>query len=287
MAALKIAGLWRRLRAGRWVQRPRWLLGFLALAALALGLFAVGAEGSGVAPGNGWGRAWGVAAAVLFAALLALGARRHLPSGRWGRWGRDRAQAWVQFHLYGGALFALVLAFHTAGQRPRGGLLLALWASCWWVAVSGLVGVVLRRWLPRVLAAGLSTEVLYERIPELVTELEGRVRGLAAAGSPPLADYCRRVLPGLARARRRWRHLIDPHHGQAQVRSEIAFLRPLLADAERPQVDELGELLATKLELDAHWTLQGLLRTWLRFHLPVAFMAALLLLVHLVTVAGY
>jgi hypothetical protein len=287
VAAVRLPLVLRRVRALRSVQRPAWLVGFLGVAALALALYAVGGGLTEITPGSAWGRGWGLGAAVLFAALLALGARRRLPLGAPGWLGRDRAQAWVQFHVYGGALFGLFLLFHTGGQRPRGVVLTLLWAASWWVVASGLVGVVLRKWLPRVMASGLATEVLYERIPELAAEIEMRVKKLGSGASPPVADYCRRVLPGLGRPRRRWRFLIDPGAGQARIRSEIAFLRPLVPETEREQVDELGELLVTRLELDAHWTLQGLLRGWLRLHLPVAFGAAALLVVHLVTLGLY
>lgn len=287
MAALSLPFVLRRGRALRSVQRPAWLAGFLGVAALALALYAVGAVLTEVTPGSAWGRTWGVAAAVSFAALLVLGARRRLPLGAPGWLGRDRAQAWVQFHVYGGALFGLFLLFHTGGQRPRGTVLTLLWAASWWLVASGLMGVVLRKWLPRVMASGLATEVVYERIPELAAEIEARVKKLGAGASPPLADYCRRLLPGLGRPRRRWRCVIDPGAGHSRIRSEIAFLRPLVPESERARADELGELLVTRLELDAHWTLQGLLRGWLRLHLPVAFVAAALLVVHLVTLGLY
>lgn len=271
MEALRAA--LRRFLRTRFVQRPGWLLGFLLVALVACGGFALGARS-----------AWGVAAALLFGVLLALGLRRQLPPGRLGR---DGAQTWVQLHVYGGALFALVLAFHTAGGAERGPLLAVLEWLSWALVISGFLGVVLRQWLPRVLASGLTTEVLYERIPELVAELGRRVDGLEATGSPPLADSCRRLAPELARPRRHWRHLIEPGAGRARQAARIEFLRPLLPESERPRADELAAILATKLELDAHWTLQGLLRGWLVLHVPLAFAAAVLVVFHLVTVFLY
>jgi len=156
------------------------------------------------------------------------------------------------------------------------------------VTLTGLAGVGLRKWLPRVLASGLTTEVLYERIPELAAELRTKAEAVAAACSTPVRDFHRkRLAADLAAPRVRWIFFVDVTGGiQGRLR-ELSFLRGMLDPAERERVDELEALYRTKLELDAHYTLQRPLRWWLYAHVPVSLVLILLVVIHVVTVLVY
>lgn len=278
-------GLASRVPAGlrRAVQRPEWLAGFAAAGGLCLLSFAIAAAVSGVRAGNAWGAFYGSLATLLFVALMLLGARRRSMRLGWGR-----AQDWVQLHVYGGVLFLLLVLLHTGFSLPRSRLTAWLLALSLWVVGSGLTGVVLRKWIPRVLTSGLADEVLYERIPELVAEVRRRAEQLVAGCSPPLQDlYRRRLAAELAAPRVRWRFLIDITGGIHRRTRELAFLKPLLPAQESSAGEELEALVRSKLELDAHYTLQRLLRGWPLLHVPVSIVLALLVAVHLWTVFYY
>lgn len=266
-----------------WVQRPAWLRAFLfALAGCAV-VYLLNLALAPVGAGTLLGRTYGALATVLMVAAAALAARRRAVRRLPGR-----AQTWVQLHVYGGAL-ALVLTLMHAGFRwPRERLTWWLLLLSLWVTVSGLIGVALRKWIPRLLTSALRTEVIYERIPDLVADVRQRCEALAAAGSPPLQEFYRQsVAPRLERPRVRWIYFVDITGGiQARIK-DFEFVRVLLAAPERERLAELESLFATKLELDAHYTLQKPLRWWLYAHVPVSYVLLLLIAIHLFAVLFY
>ena len=268
------------LDLARWAQRPEWLLAFLAAAALALAAFAVNLAVAEARPGSPWGLTYGTLATVLLAAVALLSARR-----RTFRSGLGRTQTWVQLHVYGGALFALLVLMHAGFSWPRSGLNRWLLILSLWVAASGLAGVALRKWLPRVLASGLTTEAIYERIPELTAVLRRRAEELVAAAPGPVRDLYRRSLaPLLAAPRFRWIYFADVTGGIANRLRELDYLAARVPEEARGVLDELRALVRTKLELDAHFTLQRPLRWWLYAHVPPSLVLMLLVAVHLLAV---
>jgi len=283
---VKVALALRRVDFGRWVQRPAWLAAFAAGLAACLLALLLNALLSEVRPDNAWGRTYGTLATLLMLGAVLLGARRRtmhlsrLPLGR--------AQDWVQFHVYGGTLFLLLVLMHTGLRAPRAGLTAWLLLLSVWVAVSGLLGVAIRRWVPRLLTSSLGLEVLYERIPELTAGIRARCSALAAACSTPVQDFYRkRLAPDLARPRARWIYFLDPIHGIQERLRELDFLRGLLGADDRGRLDELQALYRAKLEMDAHYTLQRALRWWLYGHVPVSFVLTLLVGIHVVTVLTF
>ncbi|MGH8015902.1 MAG: hypothetical protein ACREBV_06900, partial [Candidatus Zixiibacteriota bacterium] len=60
-----------------------------------------------------------------------------------------------------------------------------------------------------------------------------------------------------------------------------------LADEDKQKLDNLALLYRSKLECDAHYTLQKPLRLWLIAHLPVSIMLLALVLIHLFIVFYY
>lgn len=264
-----------------------WRLAF----ALALGLCAL-ALGANVwlgelDPAGVWGTAYGVAALVLALAAAGYGLRRRA-AGTAARWGVGRVRWWLDFHLWGGLLFAVLMLMHSAFRLPSGWVTGWLWTLSLWVVASGVGGRLLQLWIPRVLASGLSTEVLYERIPVLVEDLRERAEKVAEASDEAVRSlYFRGLAADLEAPRRRWIYFFDITGGLSRRLGEFAHLRPLLAGEERARLVELEELYRTKLEIDAHYTLQPALRWWLWTHLPASFLLLLFILLHLYTVLFY
>ena len=177
---------------------------------------------------------------------------------------------------------------HSAFRLPSGWVNWWLWALALWTVVSGVGGRLLQRWIPQVLASGLSTEVLYERIPALVEGLRGRAEAIAEESDEAVRSlYLRSLAADLEAPRRRWIYFFDITGGVSRRLSEFVHLRPLLADEEGARLAELEGLYRTKLEIDAHYTLQQALRWWLYAHLPVSFVLLVFILLHLYTVLFY
>lgn len=269
--------------ARRFVQRPEWLAGFLAAAALLLLAWGVNLLLAEPRAGSAWGLAYGSLAALLLVAVAALAVRR-----RTVRSGLGRTQTWVQLHVYGGALFLLAALMHAGFRWPGGALERWLLGLSLWVVLSGVAGVALRKWLPRVLASALTTEVLYERIPELAATLRERAEELAREAPAPVRDLHRRSLaPLLAAPRFRWIYFADVTGGIANRLRELDYLAERLPAGERRVLDDLRSVVATKLELDAHYTLQRPLRWWLYGHVPPSLALLALVAVHVMAVWYY
>lgn len=273
----------------RWLTAPRaarsgaWWRLFLGGGVVAFGAVAV--ETALGAPGGEawWTIGYGIAAVVLFLGAMVYGARRRMP-----RRGPGASYHWVQLHVYGGTLFLLLVWLHTGFRLPAGVLGWGLWSSAVWVVATGLVGVALQKWVPRALSSGLTTEVHYDRIPELVDHVRERVEELVAAADESVRGFYRSTLAAtFAGPQPRFIYFVDVTGGiQARLR-HLDYLEQFLGDDDRRTLDELRSLVRAKLEMDAQYTLQKALRWWLYAHVPVAVGLTVLVAVHVFAVWYY
>lgn len=271
---------WHRRLGLDALRHPRWAVA-VAVTGLALAAHALFTE---VTPGRFWGTTYGIAATVLMVVAALYGARRRmmrLASRRLGP-----ARLWLAVHVYGGLLFLLLVFAHNGGQLPRAPIGWLLWGLAIWTVASGLVGLALQRWIPRMLASSLEVEALYERIPELVDELRGRAEEqIEQAGEPVRTFYTRELARTFAAPHKRFLHAFDPGGGKRSA--AFAHLRGFLNDDDRERLATLERLLATKRALDAHYTLQWLLRAWLVLHVPTSLALLALVVVHIASVLYY
>lgn len=269
--------------ANKWVQSPRWFIGFWIVVAVCLMVYALNAVFGRIHPGTAWGLGYGIAATVLLVAVSLYAARRRLMRVR----ALGRSWHYLQVHVYGGTLFLLLVFMHTGFGWPQGVLTWWLWALSIWVVASGLLGIVLQKWIPTLLNTGLGTEVNYARIPELVDEIRTRAEKIVASADHAVQTFYRdEVATALAGPE------VDPIYflgvsGDKHRAKQFGYLRPMLAEADRVQLDELLDLYQTKREMDAHWTLQKVLRGWLMLHVPVSVVLLALLIAHIFTVIYY
>jgi hypothetical protein len=267
----------------RRIQSPRWLAGFLMGTLLCAGVFVVNVVLTDISPGSWWGIVYGTLASVLMVGDVLYAAKRRMLKHNLGK-----SADWVQFHIYGGLLFAILVLMHTGFRLPVGLMNWLLWVLSLWVTVSGLAGVFLQRWIPTILSSGLSTEVVYDRIPELVEQIRMRADSTIAECTDTLKDFYRMNLAGtLAIPLPRAIYYVDVTGGIQTKLREFEYLRPLLPESERGKLETLESLYRTKLELDAHYTLQRPLRWWLITHVPLSLVLVLLVVLHLYAVLVY
>ncbi len=273
-------------RAGA-AEARAWRLGSAGVGAALVLLLLVNVAMGDLRPSAGFGLAYGVLAAVAMLGAAALAVRRRTMRLS-TRLGLGRTRAWLYFHLYGGTLFALLVLMHTGFQLPAGVLGWWLWLLSLWTVLTGFLGLALQQWIPKALGSGLGLEVHYDRIPELVAELRDRAEELASTASEPVRQlHQRQVAPELAAPTRRWRYFIDPTGSiHARLRA-FEYLRGLLGGDDRDGVTELEALLRAKLEMDAHYTLQWALRSWLYLHVPTSLVLVVLVVVHVGTIVYY
>lgn len=231
-----------------------------------------------------FGMLTGILAALAMTAVMAYSWRRSRPQVR--TLGPQRK--YLELHLWGGGLFAVLLFVHTDFAIPRSTLGWALWSFALWVIVTGIVGTVLQRVLPRFLVSTSSFEVNLARAPELVEQLRARADALVEKGDPRVGQFYERY-----------------------VREELATLRPMIPFISRQSVsateadaaagllvktlppdgiaalDALREIRAAKREIDAHTGVQRVMRGWLTLHLPVAIALLVIVAVHIFAVTWY
>jgi hypothetical protein len=263
-------------------KKPRNLHATLIAAGVFLVLYVLGAWLAVWSPKRGFGLVFGILATLIFLFEIAYPARR----------GRAKplrsAQDWLQAHVYLGALAFLAVLVHAGFRWPSGlmGWLLLLLSLA--TTVSGLVGVYLQKRIPLRLAEGLTVEALYERIPSLVDKLRGEADDLTSSASDELARFYRsKVRPALARVSRSRRYWWDVRAGREAALEELRRMSQFVAPEEKELLEDLTKIYTEKLELDAHFTLQGLLRSWLWIHVPPAGLLMGLVAIHVFTWVWY
>jgi hypothetical protein len=247
----------------------------LAASVAVLAAFAIGSRLGPWSPKRGLGLAMGILAALVFVFETAYPFRRSRarPLGT--------AKAWLQLHVYLGALAFVAVLAH-AGFRWPGGLMgWSLLVLSIWVTFSGLVGVWFQKWLPLAMAEGLRVEALYEAIPALVAHLLKEADTRVAGASEVLGRfYQTEVRGGLAVLDPSWGYLLDVRAGRERVLEPFKRVAPFVGEAEKEIVDDLATIRLEKMELDVQYTLQGVLRSWLAFHVPPAAVLMALLVLH-------
>jgi hypothetical protein len=230
-------------------------------------------------PKRGLGLVFGILAALLFVLEMLYPGRR--PRAR----PLGTAKAWLQAHVYLGAIAFLGVLIHSDFGLPHGGMGWSLLLLSAWTTGTGLAGVWLQKWIPVSMSDGLRVEAIYERIPALTGQLtEEADRIVEEASSDALARFYRtEVRKRLSVVEPSWAYLFDVRRGRDRALEPFRRMARFVADEERGAVEDLEQIYVEKLELDAQYTLQGILRRWLVFHAPPAGLLMGLLAIHVLT----
>ena len=160
----------------------RWIIACLALLAVATVCYVFYVSSSLAGPR---GRSWqgltygGIGLALMFYAGV-LGLRRKVPTWRIGR-----ATTWMKGHVWLGLLSYALILFHS-GFQIGGPLTLVLMVLFTAVVLSGIYGLVLQQYLPRLMLARLPLETVYEQIDSVVKQLRDEADAMLAAVAGPL-----------------------------------------------------------------------------------------------------
>src|SRR5499426_213203 len=126
--------------------------------------------------GGSWpGLVFGVAGFALMIYAGLLGARRKVPTWRLGR-----ATTWMKGHLWLGLLSYVLILYH-AGFAWGGTLTLVLMVLFTFVIASGIYGVLLQQFMPRVMTERVPLETVYEQIDVIVAQLRGEADALVGS----------------------------------------------------------------------------------------------------------
>ena len=254
-----------------------------------------------------------IAAAMLLLALL-LGARKKLRTWRIGR-----AYTWMQMHVWFGLLCYPIAYFHIGGLH-WGGVGSLTWAVMLLLTIvwlSGLVGLVMQQFLPKLIFHRVAREVTYEQHghvlklmrAEALATIEGAndepdgerinvdevpagsmMATIASATRPTLsaakrfeAFYVRNVAPFLE----------DRPPASISIRSrntgEILFrdLRRELPATMQNAVTDIETLVEERRQMLAQATMHRALHGWLFVHVPLSYGLAVLVALHAVFALRY
>jgi hypothetical protein len=268
----------------KWVQSPRWFTWFWVAVAASLAAFGANLVLGRVHPSSAWGLSFGIAATALLGANLLYAVRRRTLGLR----GLGKTWTYLQVHVYGGALFLLLVLMHTGFATPRGVHTWWLYALSIWVVATGLIGIAVQKWIPTVLNASFPIEVHYDRVPALIESIRVRSEKLVDGSGDRIRDFYRRNLENeLAGPRPQLMYFFDVTGGIHSRVKSFRYLRGLLGAEQRALLDELKQLYTSKLEIDAHYTLQKALRGWLILHVPASVVLVALLGFHIFSVLYY
>ena len=271
------------MRLGRALRpkEPRNLALAAAISALIAAAWAVTSWLSPWSPKRGLGLAFGILAALVFVFEMLY------PWRRPRAWPLRTAKAWMQAHAYLGAVALVAVAAHSGFRWPGGAMGWWLLLLSLWTTATGIAGVVMQKW-PAALAEGLRVEALYERIPELVQQLTQEADELMADTTDALERfYADEVRPALSGLRPSWAYLLDVRADRERALAPFERMARFVDVAEQAKVSDLASIYTEKIELDAHYTVQGALRRWPLVHVPPAGLLMALLLVHVFTWIRY
>jgi hypothetical protein len=221
-------------------------------------------------------------ALMIFAALLSL--LRRVPS--W--WWIGSRKFWLAGHVWLGLLSGVFILCHS-GFRLGGLLEQVLWVVLALTLLTGVFGLALQQFIPRLITNRVTREAPYEQIPHLCEEMRRKadelVKKIMALDIPgSVADlmqsqmgvaaqirflefYGKEVKPFLGDEYRRLSLLADP----LQAESKFAYWRalPAFAAVKEPLVD-LEDLCEERRQLAEQGRLHAWLHAWLLVHVPLS-----------------
>ncbi|HEV8314251.1 MAG TPA: hypothetical protein VGQ23_14385, partial [Burkholderiaceae bacterium] len=125
-------------------------------------------------------------------------------------------------------------------------------------------------------------EALYERIPSLVQKLLAEADTLMADASDIVERFYRSDIRNrMVAVSPSWGYVLDIRGGRERALEPFRRMSQFVDAAEKERVDDLATIYTEKMELDAQYSLQGILRRWLVFHVPPAGLLMGLLAIHI------
>jgi hypothetical protein len=266
-----------------------WIIASLAIVLAGAGLYVYAATGPSGQFGGTWpGLVYGIVGTGLIGFAGLLGARKQLPTLRIGR-----VQFWMRGHIWLGLVSFPIILFH-AGFSMGGPLTSVLLVLFTIIVLSGILGVVLQQFVPRLMMEQVPSEVIYEQADEVLRQyIEKAEQQIESLKHSPGAEdesgysivrefYSKEVKP----------FLLHPNHEGLLLtpsRGTLVFehIRKLAPPAAHPVIDYLRQTVQQRRELATQIKLHHLLHAWLLVHVPLSAALALLTVAHAVIALRY
>jgi hypothetical protein len=92
------------------------------------------------------------------------------------------------------------------------------------------------------------------------------------------------VQPAIAGLTPSWSYLLDVHSGRDRRLATFDHIQSFITAEDKDRLADLKSLVTEKIELDAHYSLQRLLRLWPVVHVPPAILLLAAVVAHIATV---
>jgi hypothetical protein len=199
------------------------------------------------------------------------------------------ARMWMRTHIVIGLLCGFVFLGHLDFELPTGGYEIVLALLFVVLFATGVLGLVLERWLAQRLAS-CGTTTIFERIPvltrsihdELFEAFRAGARRDDATAAPAL--FVERFAEYFRAPRHFWAHMFGSERPLQRMHAEVASVRRFSSADEGVLLDMLLERIELKYRLDCQHALQWAMKSWLFVHVPVAFVLLPLVALHIVLV---
>lgn len=271
-----------------------WIAATLVLLVLSTALYVWYAQSVPGGPtGGSWqGLAFGIVGSLLMVFAGLLSGRKKVP-----RLPIGSAQTWLKGHIWLGLLSVPLILFH-AGFHVGGmveQLLLLVFAI---VIVSGIFGLALQHYLPRVMKTELPAETMYNqpanvcrRLAETGDELLQSACGLLAtddgeedSNSQTLQQFYLKTVRSFFVDQGVENHsLYNPSRAEAM----FAQVRGMVPPQHQSQLEQIEALCEERRQLATQVNLRAWMHGWLIIHLPLSVTLLVLGIVHAVMSVYY
>ena len=221
---------------------------------------------------------------VILAFLALFSARKRLPFLPLAPSSR-----WFQLHAVGGFLVLFLFWLHTHDMGSKGLYGQILTVLFYITSISGVLGLVIEKVYPRQLTCS-GAEIIYERIPGEIAEIRNEVESLVLkcteeTKTSTLAEHYLETLSWyFQRPRFFMNNIFGSYLSQYWVRQQCMILERFLDKKEREYLDRVYTLAEKKRNIDFHYALQTLLKTWLLVHIPLAAAVMAMVFWHLILI---
>lgn len=267
-----------------------WIVATCILVLAAAVLYAVYAANAIAGPSGGsWpGLAYGIVGTAMMAFAGLLGARKKFPTLRVGR-----VQFWMRGHVWLGLAGFPMIVFH-AGFEMGGSLTSILMLLLTIIVLSGILGIVLQQFIPRVMTEQVPDEVIYETSQEVLDQFvrtaEQRVESLKPKSDADDRSAYDIVTEFLTREVKPF--LLNPTrqgllHSPNRTTLVFDHIRKLAPIASHAVVQDLQKIVQQRRELAKQVRLHQILHGWLLVHVPLSAILAVLTLAHAVIALRY
>jgi hypothetical protein len=281
----------------------RWFAVTFVVGAAALGLYLwlYSRSAGGLTGGTSVGLWYGVIGSSLMIYAGLLSGLRRIPS--W--WWIGARKTWLRGHIWLGTLSLLFILCHS-GFHWGGPLEFALWIVFILTLVTGVFGLALQQFMPRLLTTRLEREAPYEQIPHIyevlrrrADELSGKIMGTQIEGTQTNIFSSQVGIGAKLQFQKFYAKHVRPFLLDGDMRSallgnaieaEQAFTRlralPGLLDVE-DELLQLQSLCDERRDLPEQERLHHWLHIWLLVHIPLSIVLLVLGVAHVIAALYY